>query len=136
MAKKEPEWEDEEYEEEETEEEEEEDLIDAYEKSIRSLMKERSKYKSMSEEYAILTQRIGDEQENLRIAEAALNDRTQRDVTDKTRYVGYLQAAGNLLGNLGGQLIGSLFNRKNVTTIVDTEQNGGIVKSAAMKFTK
>lgn len=134
MARKPEEWEDEDDEEEEDEDPEE--LVKEYKKSIKKLMKEREQYGSLSEQYMVLTQRIGDEQENLRIAEAALNDRTQRDVAEHTKNAVYWQAAGNLFGNLGGQLISSFMNRKNVKTVVGVENDGEIVNSKAMKFVK
>ena len=39
-----------------------------------------------------------------------------------------------VLGQIAGSVIGNVFNRKNVKTIVKTEDEGGIVNSKATMF--
>lgn len=135
MAKEELE---EEYEDDEEDEEEEEfDLVDEIKRNIRSLMNERRKYKPMSEEYMILTQRIADETENLRNAEAGENERAQRISAEKNRYIGAATIVANVIGSFGGKLVESLMNRKNVKTVVCKEDEGDLpMRSGATKFLK
>ena len=122
----------EEYEDEEVEE----DIADLFKKNIRLLIKERSQYPSTSETYMVLTQRIAEETENLRNAEEADNERAQKSCAIRNKNTALWQTAGTVLGNVAGSTIGALINRSNVKTVVGVEENGGIVKSSAMKFTK
>ena len=97
MARKTEEWEDEELDEEEEEtedEEEEETLQDLFKDNIRSLIKERAKYPSTSEEYMVLTQRIGEETENLRNAEEADNEQAQKVCAIRNKNTALWQTLG------------------------------------------
>lgn len=138
MARKTEEWEDEELdeEEEETEDEEEETLQDLFKDNIRSLIKERAKYASTSEEYMVLTQRIGEETENLRNAEEADNEQAQKVCAIRNKNTALWQTLGTVAGNIAGSTIGAFINRSNVKTVVGYEQDGGIVNSKALKFVK
>ncbi len=138
MARKTEEWEDEELdeEEEETEDEEEETLQDLFKDNIRSLIKERAKYPSTSEEYMVLTQRIGEETENLRNAEEADNEQAQKVCAIRNKNTALWQTLGTVAGNIAGSTIGAFINRSNVKTVVGYEQDGGIVNSKALKFVK
>lgn len=140
MARKPKEWEEDEEldeEEEETEDEEEEETLqELFKKNIRSLIKERSKYESTSEEYMVLTQRIGEETENLRNAEEADNEQAQKVCAIRNKNTALWQTLGTVAGNVAGSTIGAFINRSNVKTVVGYEQDGGIVNSKAMKFVK
>ena len=140
MARKPKEWEEDEEldeEEEETEDEEEDETLqELFKKNIRNLIKERSKYDSTSEEYMVLTQRIGEETENLRNAEEADNEQAQKVCAIRNKNTALWQTLGTVFGNVAGSTIGAFINRSNVKTVVDCEQNGGIVNSKAFKFVK
>ena len=89
----------------------------------------------MSEEYMVLTQRISDATEQLQNAEAADNERAQKDCAIRNKNTALYQTLGTVVGNIAGSTIGALINRSNVKTVVDCENNGGIVNSKAIKYT-
>ena len=137
MARHEEEWEDEDYEEEEEEQEEdEEDIVDMFKSEIRRLTKERSQYGSLSQEYMVLTQRISDITEQIRNAEEANNEKAQQESARRGKHDALLQMAGGIAGNIAGTVVGCMFNRANVKTVVGYENDGGIVNSKALKYTK
>lgn len=130
MAKE--EWEDEELD----EEEEEFDVASMFKENIKRLFEERKKYPATSETYMVLTQRISEETENMRNAEEAKNELAQRDCAIRNKNTALWQTLGTVVGNIAGNTIGAMINRQNVKTVVNYEEDGGIVNSKALKFVK
>lgn len=119
-------------------EEREEDmsLTELFDRNIRKLMIERSKYPPTSDVYQVLTDRINEESESLRNMKSADNEEAQKIVALRNKNAGRWQIVGNVIGNAAGAFIGGCFNRQNVKTVVGYEEEGGIVKSSATKFLK
>lgn len=131
MAKE--EWDNEE---EMDEEEEDFDVASMFKDNIKRLFEERRKYSTMSQEYMVLTQRISEETENMRNAEEAKNELAQRDCAIRNKNTALWQTLGTVVGNIAGNTIGAMINRQNVKTVVNYEEDGGIVNSKALKFVK
>ncbi|MDT3388629.1 MAG: hypothetical protein LIR46_12855 [Bacteroidota bacterium] len=134
MARNEEEY----YDEEEFEEEEEEDLDITLmlKRNIKMLNEEKKKYPIFSQEYNILDQRILDATEQLRNIETAESENAQKECAQRNKNAMLWQTLGNVFGNVAGTTIGAMFNRSNVKTVVNYENEGGIVNSKAIKYTK
>ena len=112
----------------------EEDIVDLIKKNIRQLMKERSKYLKTSKTYFILTQRITEATEQLKNLEMAENENAQKICAIRNKNTALYQTFGTVAGNIAGSTIAALINSRNVNKVIGCEQEGGIVKSSAMKF--
>ena len=135
MAKNEEEY----YDEEEFEEEEEEedlDLVLMLKRNIKMLNEEKKKYSIFSQEYNVLDQRILDATEQLQHIETAESENAQKEYAQRNKNAMLWQTLGNVFGNVAGTTIGAMFNRSNVKTVVGYENEGGIVNSKAIKYTK
>lgn len=124
---------DEEFEEEEEEQEEELSIAELIEKNIRGLIEQRSKYPATSEEYCVLSERIKDETENLRNMKEAEESAAQTDCALRNKNTALYQTLGTIAGNIAGQTIGAMINRRNVHDVLGYENEGGIVNSYASK---
>lgn len=111
-------------------------IVELIQSEIRQLAKERSQYPSTSETYMVLTQRITEATEELRNVQDAENSSAQKILAMRNKNMGIYQTLGTVVGNIAGNTIGALINKSNVDKVVNCEQNGGIVKSSAMKFIK
>ncbi len=120
--------------EEEDYEEEEVDLIKETERTIAYLRRERIKYPMTSQEYMVVTQRIEEETRSLQNLKESRAADANMITAKSNRYAWAWQLGGQVLGNIAGQTISSLMNMRNVDTVVNYEQNGGIVNSKATKF--
>ena len=131
--------EEEEYEEEEEDEEEddEEDELSADEMieiARKDILKRMRKICKTSEEYAVLSQRLGELTEQKRDADEAAKDRAQTEEMRKQRWVPYFQIAGNIVGNAVGSAVGQMFNRRTVNDVLECERDGHIISTKATTF--
>ena len=115
---------------------EDEDIVDLIKQNIRALMKERSKYLRTSKTYYVLTERITEATEQLKNLEMAENENAQKICAIRNKNTALYQTLGPVGGNSAGSTIAAMINSRNVNKVIGCEENGGIVKSSAMKFIK
>lgn len=115
---------------------EDEDIVDLIKQNIRALMKERSKYLRTSKTYYVLTERITEATEQLKNLEMAENENAQKICAIRNKNTALYQTLGTVAGNIAGSTIAAMINSRNVNKVIGCEENGGIVKSSAMKFIK
>jgi len=85
-----------------------------------SKQEDRSQYAFLNEQLSIIT-------------ESERNE-TQTEATEKAQYQWILPTLVQVAGNLAGTMIGNVMNRRNVTDVIRSEEQGHIINSSATKF--